>query len=84
MSLLYTNSGRIIRIIANSDGLVYFNLLESIYRGWFADKKDQKEQSAWSRTADRIEGYLLGKKGQSHHVPEDVRRKLDIVVRNNH
>lgn len=46
---------------------MYFNLLESVYRGWFADKKDQKDQKelpAWSRASERFAAYLLARKGQ--------------------
>ena len=87
MSLLYSNSGRIIRIVANPDGLMYLNLLESIYRGWFADKKDQEEQSAWSRVADRLESYLLpnNKKGHQHPHQDESRKKQEVpVMRNCH
>jgi hypothetical protein len=39
ISLIYANSGRIVRILCSPDNLVYFNLLESIYKAWYVDKK---------------------------------------------
>lgn len=54
LGIIFNNSGRLIRMAVRSNGLVFFNSLESIYRSWFTEKKDAKEIPNFQRVANRM------------------------------
>jgi hypothetical protein len=67
------NTGRLFRL-TYKDNLLYINYFNSIYKGWFVDKKE-KDTFNFEKTAHKIEQYMLGKKSLLYANVEDSKKK---------